>query len=100
MADINNDGFSEVYVTDMLPEGDARLKNTTDFERLGDFTIGPIGNERENEPVEVNVTLGREGIVCCEASTTSQGVVSVQSIGALQRAFRLEKSDFADKKIL
>jgi hypothetical protein len=33
IADINNDGFSEVYVTDMLPEGDARLKNTTDFER-------------------------------------------------------------------
>jgi len=33
MADINNDGFSEVYVTDMLPEGDARLKNTTDFDR-------------------------------------------------------------------
>ena len=33
MADINNDGFSEVYVTDMLPEGDARLKNTTEFDR-------------------------------------------------------------------
>jgi len=33
MADINNDGFSEVYVTDMLPEGDARLKNTTNFDR-------------------------------------------------------------------
>lgn len=32
MADINNDGFSEIYVTDMLPEGDTRLKNTTDFE--------------------------------------------------------------------
>jgi len=32
MADINNDGFSEIYVIDMLPEGDTRLKNTTDFE--------------------------------------------------------------------
>jgi hypothetical protein len=32
MADINNDGYSEIYVTDMLPEGDARLKETTDLD--------------------------------------------------------------------
>ncbi|NNE36327.1 MAG: VCBS repeat-containing protein, partial [Rhodothermales bacterium] len=29
MADINNDGYPEIYVTDMLPEGDRRLKTTT-----------------------------------------------------------------------
>jgi len=39
MADINNDGFSEVYVTDMLPEGDARLKNTTDFDRYDIYNL-------------------------------------------------------------
>lgn len=32
MADLNNDGYVEIYVTDMLPEGDKRLKETTEFE--------------------------------------------------------------------
>ncbi|SEF72764.1 VCBS repeat-containing protein [Flavobacterium urumqiense] len=32
MADVNNDGKSDVFTTDMLPEGDARLKTTTSFD--------------------------------------------------------------------
>lgn len=32
MADINNDGNMEVFVTDMLPNKDQRLKETTSFE--------------------------------------------------------------------
>lgn len=32
MADINNDGSLEIFSTDMLPEGDERLKTTTSFE--------------------------------------------------------------------
>ena len=32
MADINNDGFPEIFVTEMLPDSEARLKTKTIFE--------------------------------------------------------------------
>ncbi len=38
MADVNNDGKADVFVTDMLPEEDERLKNTTSFDNYDLFT--------------------------------------------------------------
>lgn len=32
MVDFNNDGYLDIFTTDMLPEGDYRLKTTTKFE--------------------------------------------------------------------
>lgn len=34
MADINNDGCQDVFVTEMLPDSDFRLKTTTSFENV------------------------------------------------------------------
>jgi hypothetical protein len=39
MADINNDGLPEVFVTEMLPEFDDRLKTTTQFESWDKYNL-------------------------------------------------------------
>ncbi len=39
MADINNDGFPEVFATDMLPDEDYRLKTTTLFENYNIYYL-------------------------------------------------------------
>ena len=38
MADVNNDGKADIFTTDMLPENDERLKNTTSFDNYDLFT--------------------------------------------------------------
>ncbi|MDW3649013.1 MAG: VCBS repeat-containing protein [Bacteroidia bacterium] len=40
MADINNDGYPEIFVTEMLPEGDARFKTKMTFENWDRYQYG------------------------------------------------------------
>ncbi|MEZ4774183.1 MAG: VCBS repeat-containing protein [Bacteroidia bacterium] len=39
MADINNDGRPEIFVTDMLPDDEYRLKTTTSFDNINQFKL-------------------------------------------------------------
>ena len=39
MADINNDGLADIFITDMLPDGDQRVKSVMEFEGYDIFKL-------------------------------------------------------------
>lgn len=56
MQDINNDGKPDIFVTDMLPENDERLKNTTSFEGY-DIHKRKIGLDFHNQYMQNSLQL-------------------------------------------
>lgn len=57
MADINNDGKADIFVTDMLPEQDQRLKMTTNFDNYDLFTRKlnlDFGNQYMQNTLQLN----------------------------------------------
>lgn len=49
-----------------------------EFEKLGNFSIGPIENESENESVDITITLNKEAIIKCSASIKQRTISSIQ----------------------
>lgn len=39
MGDVNNDGYPDIFVTDMLPDDDYRLKTTTSFDNIDVYRL-------------------------------------------------------------
>lgn len=39
MADVNNDGYPDIFTTDMLPDDDYRLKTTTSFDNIDVYRL-------------------------------------------------------------
>ena len=39
MADINNDGYPDIFTTDMMPDDDIRLKTTSSFDNIDVFNL-------------------------------------------------------------
>ncbi len=58
MADLNNDGYPEIFVTDMLPDDDYRLRSTSTFEN---YSLHLIKKERNfhNQFMQNTLQLNR-----------------------------------------
>lgn len=66
MADLNNDGWPEIYVTDMLPPDLERLKQTTDFVDFDQFILR-YNNDYYNQFMHNTLQNNDEGFFLEEA---------------------------------
>jgi len=82
MADINNDGYEEIFVTDMLPIDEHRLKSTTSFENHYIFNLK---NKKGfyNQYMQNSLQLNNHDGTFCEIGFYAGVAASDWSWGAL-----------------
>lgn len=82
MADINNDGYEEIFVTDMLPLDEQRLKSTTSFEN---HYIFKLKNKKGfyNQYMQNSLQLNNHDGTFCEIGFYAGVAASDWSWGAL-----------------
>ncbi|MCM4160635.1 CRTAC1 family protein [Antarcticibacterium flavum] len=93
LADINNDGFPEIFVTDMLPEDDERLKNTSDFERY-DLYKRKLDNDFYHQYMQNTLQLNNTNNTFSEIAFYSGVAETDWSWGAL--IFDMDNDGFKD----
>jgi hypothetical protein len=62
MADINNDGYPDIFTTDMLPDDDYRLKTTTSFDNIDVYRLkqkSGFYNQYTQNTLQVNNQNGK-----------------------------------------
>ena len=93
MADINNDGYPEIFVTDMLPENDQRLKMTSDFES---FDIYNLKKQRDfhNQYMQNTLQLNNQNNTFSEIAMYSGIAKTDWSWGAL--LFDMDNDGYKD----
>ncbi|MFN3851205.1 MAG: VCBS repeat-containing protein [Spirosomataceae bacterium] len=68
MADVNNDGYSEIFTTDMLPRDETRLKTTTSFENHYVFKLKQqkgFSNQYQQNALQLNNQDGTYSEISC-----------------------------------
>lgn len=89
MADLNNDAYPEIFVTDMLPEDDLRLKTTTIFETW-DVRKLKIANGYWNQFTRNALQLNNKNNTFSEISQLTKTDATDWSWGALMADFDLD----------
>jgi hypothetical protein len=93
MADLNNDGYVEIYVTDMLPEGDQRLKETTLFESFDTYRL-KLGKDFYHQFMQNTLQFNNEGNSFSEISCYAGVEATDWSWGAL--LFDMDNDGYKD----
>ncbi|HLF64786.1 MAG TPA: VCBS repeat-containing protein, partial [Saprospiraceae bacterium] len=93
MADINNDGYPEIFVTDMLPDDEYRLKTTSSFET---YAVYELKLERDfyHQYMQNTLQLNNKNHSFSEIAYFSGVAASDWSWGAL--LFDMDNDGFRD----